>query len=233
MGKMVSPKFPLEESADDSFSREERELLALVGERLDITEEQKLVSGSQESSHFYYLLSGKATVEYEGKIQEEISVQGSPFGEEALLGLPAVTSVSVSKGSRVVRMDTRDLLPLIYHSHPSAVKLAEQVGESMMKRLKSLEGDVFRGKFELSKEQVTSFVEHKAKLEAKWSLLYHSLGVQGKVSIKETKPLGTSEALSVAYSPGVAQPCLVIKADPDKAYDYTSKGHLVGVVSNG
>lgn len=51
--------------------------------------------------------------------------------------------------------------------------------------------------------------------------------------IQPTKQVGSAEDLSVAYSPGVAEPCLAIKANPDTAYDYTAKGHLVGVVSNG
>ena len=67
----------------------------------------------------------------------------------------------------------------------------------------------------------------------RYALDYHSLGVNGKIAIQATKQLGSADALSVAYSPGVAEPCLSIKNDPDTSYDYTSRGHLVGVVSNG
>jgi malate dehydrogenase (oxaloacetate-decarboxylating)(NADP+) len=55
----------------------------------------------------------------------------------------------------------------------------------------------------------------------------------GKLEIAPTKPLATQRDLSLAYSPGVAAPCLEIAADPGKAYDYTAKGNLVAVVSNG
>ncbi|MCK6450400.1 MAG: NADP-dependent malic enzyme [Alphaproteobacteria bacterium] len=65
------------------------------------------------------------------------------------------------------------------------------------------------------------------------ALLLHSSGRPGKISIAPTKPLTTQRDLSLAYSPGVAVPCLRIRKDPDSAYDYTAKGNIVAVISNG
>jgi len=65
------------------------------------------------------------------------------------------------------------------------------------------------------------------------ALEYHSSTPAGKVSITPTKPCRTQRDLSLAYTPGVAVPCLEIERDPSLAYKYTSKGNLVGVVSNG
>jgi malate dehydrogenase (oxaloacetate-decarboxylating)(NADP+) len=62
---------------------------------------------------------------------------------------------------------------------------------------------------------------------------YHRLPVPGKVSVSPTKPLINQRDLSLAYSPGVAYPCLDIANDPNAAADYTSRGNLVGVVTNG
>jgi Malic enzyme len=62
---------------------------------------------------------------------------------------------------------------------------------------------------------------------------YHSTPVRGKISVSPTKPLSNQRDLSLAYSPGVAYPCLDIHADPSKAFDYTARGNLVGVVTNG
>jgi malate dehydrogenase (oxaloacetate-decarboxylating)(NADP+) len=62
---------------------------------------------------------------------------------------------------------------------------------------------------------------------------YHRLPTPGKVAISPTKPLINQRDLSLAYSPGVAYPCLDIAADPSKAADFTSRGNLVGVVTNG
>ncbi len=65
------------------------------------------------------------------------------------------------------------------------------------------------------------------------ALEYHRSPVRGKVSVTPTKPLSNQRDLSLAYSPGVAYPCLDIQADPAKAFDYTARGNLVGVVTNG
>ena len=62
---------------------------------------------------------------------------------------------------------------------------------------------------------------------------YHRNITRGKISVTPTKPLSNQRDLSLAYSPGVAYPCLDIQADPSKAFDYTSRGNLVGVITNG
>ena len=65
------------------------------------------------------------------------------------------------------------------------------------------------------------------------ALDYHASGRPGKIAVVATKPLANQRDLSLAYSPGVAEPCLEIKQDPDLAYTYTARGNLVGVVTNG
>ncbi|HQQ70418.1 MAG TPA: NADP-dependent malic enzyme [Alicycliphilus sp.] len=65
------------------------------------------------------------------------------------------------------------------------------------------------------------------------ALEYHRNPSKGKISVTPTKPLSNQRDLSLAYSPGVAYPCLDIQADPSKAFDYTSRGNLVGVITNG
>lgn len=65
------------------------------------------------------------------------------------------------------------------------------------------------------------------------ALNYHKEGRPGKIQVVPTKPYSTQRDLSLAYSPGVAIPCLEIEKDPQTAYDYTSKGNLVAVISNG
>ncbi|MBT9513176.1 MAG: NADP-dependent malic enzyme, partial [Acidovorax sp.] len=62
---------------------------------------------------------------------------------------------------------------------------------------------------------------------------YHRNPSRGKIAVTPTKPLSNQRDLSLAYSPGVAYPCLDIAADPSKAFDYTSRGNLVGVITNG
>lgn len=72
-----------------------------------------------------------------------------------------------------------------------------------------------------------------AKITREAALLYHSQGKPGKIEVVPTKPYSTQTDLSLAYSPGVAEPCLEIEKDPQNAYKYTAKGNLVAVISNG
>lgn len=65
------------------------------------------------------------------------------------------------------------------------------------------------------------------------ALAYHAEGRPGKIEVIPTKPYSTQKDLSLAYSPGVAEPCLEIQKNPDDAYKYTDKGNLVAVISNG
>jgi len=67
----------------------------------------------------------------------------------------------------------------------------------------------------------------------KEALVYHSKGRPGKIEVHPTKETDTQKDLALAYSPGVAAPCLAIEADASKVYDYTTKGNLVAVISNG
>ena len=65
------------------------------------------------------------------------------------------------------------------------------------------------------------------------SLEYHSRGRKGKIEVVPTKPVSTQHDLSLAYSPGVAEPCRMIAEKEELVYEYTAKGNLVAVISNG
>ena len=65
------------------------------------------------------------------------------------------------------------------------------------------------------------------------ALDYHSTGRPGKIAVVPTKPLNNQRDLALAYTPGVAEPCLAIQADPEDSYKYTARGNLVAVVTNG
>jgi len=71
------------------------------------------------------------------------------------------------------------------------------------------------------------------KISKEAALSYHEAGRPGKIEVKPTKAYRTQTDLSLAYSPGVAYPCLEIQQDPEAAYRYTDKGNLVAVISNG
>lgn len=72
-----------------------------------------------------------------------------------------------------------------------------------------------------------------AKIKKQDALDYHAQGRPGKIEVIPTKPYNSQRDLSLAYSPGVAEPCLEIEKNPDDVYKYTAKGNLVAVISNG
>lgn len=72
-----------------------------------------------------------------------------------------------------------------------------------------------------------------AKIRKQYALDYHANGRPGKIEVLPTKPYSSQRDLSLAYSPGVAEPCLEIAKDKNNAYKYTAKGNLVAVISNG
>src|SRR5580698_3042827 len=73
----------------------------------------------------------------------------------------------------------------------------------------------------------------KPTFTAEEVLDFHRFPTPGKIAVVATKPMATQRDLSLAYSPGVAVPVRAIAENPDLAYDYTSKGNLVAVISNG
>jgi malate dehydrogenase (oxaloacetate-decarboxylating)(NADP+) len=79
---------------------------------------------------------------------------------------------------------------------------------------------------ELYKNRILNYMEKEA-------LDYHAKGRPGKIEVNPTKETDTQKDLALAYSPGVAAPCLAIEADASKVYEYTTKGNLVAVISNG
>ena len=78
-----------------------------------------------------------------------------------------------------------------------------------------------------------SDLNSRFNITAKEALDFHKNKKPGKLQISASKPLSTARDLSLAYSPGVAVPCLEIEKNPDAAYDYTSKGNMVAIISNG
>jgi malate dehydrogenase (oxaloacetate-decarboxylating)(NADP+) len=85
----------------------------------------------------------------------------------------------------------------------------------------------------MKKERKTSMTDLSQHVTDEEALLMHAMGRPGKLEIAPTKPLTTARDLSLAYSPGVAAPVLRIAEDPSLAYDYTDKGNMVAVITNG
>jgi len=207
-----------------------REIISLVGENQHVTAGETIVVENVHAEDVYVLVSGSVKLSRSGQVVSEISKGGSVLASEGLLGLKSAFTLSATAPCHFVKVSTHAINPLIFHSHPGAIVLVENALSALMARYQEttmlgLKNDV------IAKD--AEFSALKAEAFTKVSLMYHSLGKNGKLEIRATKQVGTAEELSVAYSPGVAEPCLAIQKKKDLAYEYTSKGHLVGVVSNG
>src|SRR5512146_1488672 len=74
---------------------------------------------------------------------------------------------------------------------------------------------------------------HRKAVKREDALAYHEAGRPGKIEVVPTKPCSTARDLALAYTPGVAEPCLAIQKEPELSYRYTARGNLVAVISNG
>ncbi|KAK9823565.1 hypothetical protein WJX72_003837 [[Myrmecia] bisecta] len=233
-----------------SLAPNEREVLALLGSEMACTKGNVLITENTACTHFYFIMDGRVELRRHD-IRLSMQGQGTFLGEAALFddvkqlnadGTVEFTTSArvVSRTARILRLNIRDFLPLVYHEHPGATAIVQRLGRIMMERFQQTEQ---RLQALLAKNASQSeagmrlsskdWLQFRTRLTRLWSLRYHKIGRKGKLEIVATKQMGSAAELSVAYSPGVAEPCLSIAKDPELCYEYTAKGHLVGVVTNG
>jgi malate dehydrogenase (oxaloacetate-decarboxylating)(NADP+) len=212
-----------------------RRLLALGTER-NFAAGEKFIEEDSAGACFYILLSGNVDVTKDGRHVAALG-PGAFIGEMALFNNNIRVSSAVAvEPIRLLEIPTSVFWPLVLHHDLAAVKVMEALGHIMTERLQLQDETLVQHIGENDPElasAVSSFAPVKQQLMADWALKYHSIGKPGKLGIVATKPAGTAADLSVAYSPGVAEPCLAISRDPLKSFDYTARGHLVGVITNG
>jgi malate dehydrogenase (oxaloacetate-decarboxylating)(NADP+) len=186
--------------------------------------------GSMEDS-IYYLASGTVSVVQDNKLIKELSAP-CVLGEMALFNqnLRTATVTAVSKCT-TVKIESKKVWNLIIHNNSEAIRFIYSLGRLMSYRINEIEKELTNGGAEQD-EQYKSILMLKKELLKDLSVKYHSIGEPGKIMVSSSKPVGTPEDLSVAYSPGVATPCLIINDNPDEAYNLTTKGNLVGIITN-
>jgi len=211
------------------------DLLTLLGTRHKVAKGEKLIKGGDPLTEIYFVNDGEFSLQKEGDELMKIP-RGEYVGEKSLFGTKSsgahTLDVVASTDATVTCVEVSDLKNLIYHAHPGATSLMSELGNLMMKRMNFLD-DILAERSKEDPATVQALMDAKHQLMGEWALHYHSIGKKGKLEVKSSKKIGGAEDLSVAYSPGVAEPCMMIKNNPDLAYEFTTKGHLVGVISNG
>jgi malic enzyme/CRP-like cAMP-binding protein len=214
---------------------QERAEIAALGQELSFAPGQPILEEGSQATSFAFLLSGKAQVLKGGRAVVELS-PGALLGEMALFNKNIRTGeVRAVEACTLLSVPVADFTRLVLEHNPAAVRLMEGLGRVMVQRLQEWDARLLRqaGAPDAVGAGQTGLPALRKRLLADWALQYHALGKPGKLTVTPSKPVGTAADLSVAYSPGVAEPCLEIRRDPAKSYDYTARGHLVGVVTNG
>jgi malate dehydrogenase (oxaloacetate-decarboxylating)(NADP+) len=195
---------------------------------------ERIIEEGSIGDGFYILAAGRVQIV---KADRPLAVlePGAIVGEMSLFNEDIRTSeVRALEPATLLYIPSSPFLQLVLSQEPAAVRLMETLGQLMAQRLQAQEAELV-DRLSATDASVTldDLVAMRKRMLADWALKYHSLGRPGKLAVIPSKPVGTAADLSVAYSPGVAEPCLAIAAKPDAAYDYTSRGHLVGVITNG
>jgi malate dehydrogenase (oxaloacetate-decarboxylating)(NADP+) len=212
--------------------------LAVIGslcDELSFPAGGRIIEEGSTGDGFYIIGTGQ--VEVVGRDRPIVILgPGAILGEMSLFNENVRTSeVRALEATTALFIPSRRFFHLLLRQEPATVRLMERLGQLMVRRLHDQEAALFDriAADATLTGMVDEFAGVRKRLLADWALKYHSLGRAGKLAIVSSKPVGTAADLSVAYSPGVAQPCLAIAARPESAYEYTSRGHLVGVVTNG
>jgi malate dehydrogenase (oxaloacetate-decarboxylating)(NADP+) len=218
------------------FSEQERMAIGAWCDELSFKAGERIIEEGSPGNGFYILAAGRVQILKRDQPFTTLD-PGAVLGEMSLFNENVRTSeVRALEPSTLLYIASRRFLPLVLRQEPAAVRLMETLGQLMVKRLQAQEAEMV-ARLAASDPAVAAgldeFVELRKRLLADWALKYHALGRAGKLAVVPSKPVGTAADLSVAYSPGVAEPCLAIVENRDAAYDYTTRAHLVAVITNG
>jgi malate dehydrogenase (oxaloacetate-decarboxylating)(NADP+) len=209
----------------------EHEIIAAIGRSIDYEAGELILEEGSAGRSFAIVESGRVEVRKAGQAVAELE-EFSVVGEMALFGESIRTAeVRALEPSRLLFLSAADFVQLVLAQEPAAVKLMEGLGQLMFRRLQELDAHLLEHAAPDGSSE--EFAAVRKRLLSDWALQYHGLGKPGKLTVNASKPVGTAADLSIAYSPGVAEPCVAIRDDPERSYDYTCRGHLVGVITNG
>jgi malate dehydrogenase (oxaloacetate-decarboxylating)(NADP+) len=223
------------EALRDLTAAEKRSVVSL-GREVSFAAGERIIEEGSPAACFFVIAEGTVEVMKDGRRIAELG-PGAILGEMALFNRDLRTSEArCLEPCTLLSIPTAEFTRLVLQQDPVAVKVMATLGRLMVQRLQARDTELLRqaGQEEpASGAQLEEFAALRKALLADWSLRYHAIGLPGKLAIVASKPVGTAADLAVAYSPGVAEPCLEIAREPARAYDYTTRAHLVGVVTNG
>ena len=213
----------------------ERNALVALGSEVSFAAGERIIEEDSRASSFFVIAEGRVEIRKRGR-QVAVLGPGAILGEMALFNQDQRTSEAVSiERSTLLSIPTAEFTGLVLQQDAAAIKVMGTLGRLMVERLQARDAELMRqaATQDRGEGQLEEFAALRKALLADWALRYHAIGLPGKLAVVPAKPVGTGADLAVAYSPGVAEPCLEIARDAARAYDYTTRGHLVGVITNG
>jgi CRP-like cAMP-binding protein len=205
----------------DLTSDERRTLLAW-GREVSFAAGERIIEEGSPAASFFVIMDGTVEVLKEGRRIAELG-PGAILGEMALFNRDLRTSEARGRERcRLLSFPTADFTRLVLQQDPVAVKVMGTLGRLMVQRLQARDRELLRQAGEQDPAEagrLEEFAALRKALLADWSLRYHAIGLPGKLAVVAAKPVGTAADLAVAYSPGVAEPCLEIARAPARAYD--------------
>ncbi len=218
------------------MSPDDCEALIAMGNIIEANPHQILIRQGDHGSHFYIIISGHAEVHRHGHAIASLD-PGQTFGEMGIFNEGLRTSDVIARDPmRLLEVCSAELMRRALNQQPTAMHLVANLGRLMVERLQHQDAETFNRALADNPSHANALEDLatlRQRLLRDWSLKYHAIGRPGKLAIVATKPSATAADLSVAYSPGVAEPCLAIQQNPDTAYEYTARSQLVGVITNG
>lgn len=210
----------------------ERHSIASLGREVSFDAGERIIEEGSEGTGFFIILEGTVEVLKHGRLVAELG-PGAIVGEMALFNQDLRTSEARGQERcTLLSIPTAEFTRLVLQQDPAAVKVMATLGRLMVERLQARDAEMLRqagSEDPASAAQLEEFAALRKALLADWSLRYHAIGLPGKLAVLPSKPVGTAADLAVAYSPGVAEPCLEIARHPERAYMIDSNTSSSGI----
>lgn len=195
--------------------------IAELAERIRVPAGETVFQTGDPGEHLYVITGGAVEILRGDHVTVRMEM-GEFVGEMAMFNQSKrVATVRAIEDSELLAVPDRDLQRMLLEHHPAAVKLVQELGRLTLERMHEADKLLAERLNRDDPALASAFDEYRQvrqELLGAWALAYHAVGQPGKLAMTSTKPSANAADLSVAYSPGVAEPCLAIRDDRERVH---------------